>query len=414
MDRKTIRVLLIEDNPGDAALVREMLRDIEPEAFAVKIASRLDGGIGFLQGEDFDIVVLDLNLPDSQGLATFDNTQAANPDLPIILLTGLEDEQMAEEAVKAGAQDYLVKGQIESKLLDRAIRYAIERKRIVTENVRLYRDAEEANRAKDEFLATLSHELRTPLNAILGWIVMLQQKKLNTAETDRAFASIERNARLQSHLISELLDLSRVVSGKLHINARPLNLIPVIHASIDSIRIAAQAKRIDIDLDLDPASGMVSGDPDRLQQMLWNLLANSVKFTGAGGAIQVKLLNRSDDTIEIRVSDTGKGIARDFLPHVFERFRQGDASTTRAYAGLGLGLAIVRHLVELHGGIVAAESEGEGRGSTFIVRLPVLGSDTLANESDPHPQVASPELPSLTDSRILIGDDSNVPSKEPE
>jgi signal transduction histidine kinase len=373
MERENIRVLLIEDNPGDAALVREMLRDVAA-AFAVNIANRLESGIELLQKEDFDIALLDLNLPDSRGLETFDRTQKVKPELPIILLTGLEDEQMAQQAVKGGAQDYLVKGQLDARLLDRAIRYGIERKRIATENVRLYREADEANRAKDQFLATLSHELRTPLNAILGWIVILQNHNLAEAEKSRALSSIERNARLQAHLIAELLDISRIISGKFPINPQAIDLIAVIHAAIDAVRFGAQAKRIDIELDLPDEPALVVGDPERLQQIFWNLLSNSVKFTGTAGVIRVELRKGQEQNWDIRIIDSGIGIKPEFLPHVFERFRQGDGSATRAHGGLGLGLAIVRHLVELHGGSVVADSAGDGKGATFTVRLPVADS----------------------------------------
>jgi signal transduction histidine kinase len=382
MVRKTINVLLVEDNPGDAALVREMLHDMDSAAFVVSVATRLESGLELLETKDFDIILLDLNLPDSHGLATLARAQSLKPEHPIILLTGIEDENLAEEAVKSGAQDYLVKGQIEPKGLDRSIRYGIERKRIAAENVRLYRQADEANRAKDEFLATLSHELRTPLNAILGWVVMLQHHKLEDREKVRAFASIERNARLQAHLIAELLDVSRIVSGKFYINLKPIDLIPVLQASVDSVRVTAQAKRVSLVLELHQGPAMVSGDPDRLQQVLWNLLSNSVKFTGNGGKVRVELLRGPEETWEIRVTDNGIGIAPEFLPHVFERFRQADSSTTRAHGGLGLGLAIVRHLVELHGGTVFAESEGEGKGAIFTLRLPVLSSGTPAPSAD--------------------------------
>jgi len=227
-----------------------------------------------------------------------------------------------------------------------------------------------ANRMKDEFLATVSHELRTPLNAMLGWATMLRSKKLDEATMNRALETIERNARAQNQLIEDLLDVSRIITGKLRLNVRPVALVSVIEAAIDSIRPAAEAKNIRIQSILDPASGPVSGDSDRLQQVFWNLLSNAVKFTPKEGRIQIRL-ERINSHIEVIVSDTGQGIRPDFLPYVFDRLQQADSTTTRVHGGLGLGLAIVRHLVELHGGSVRADSAGEGQGATFTVILPI-------------------------------------------
>ena len=232
----------------------------------------------------------------------------------------------------------------------------------------LYGQAEEANRLKDDFLSTVSHELRTPLNAILGWTWLLGGGSLDGEARARAIATIERNARAQGQIIDDLLDVSRIVTGKLLLVRRPVVLAEVIEAALDAVRPAAAAKGIRLDLLLAPGAA-VQGDASRLQQVAWNLLSNAVKFTPAGGRVEVAVEPRGDQ-VELRVSDTGAGIAAPFLPHVFDRFRQADSSSTRAHGGLGLGLAIVRHLVELHGGTVAAESPGPGRGATFRVRLP--------------------------------------------
>lgn len=234
----------------------------------------------------------------------------------------------------------------------------------------LRRGAEEANRVKDEFLSTVSHELRTPLNAILGWTWLLDNGKLDAEGRSRAVATIERNARSQSQIIDDLLDVSRIITGKLRLQVESVDLGQIIDAALDSIRPAADAKEIAIERRLDPAAAQAKGDPQRLQQIVWNLLSNAVKFTPRGGGVEVSL-GRWDSQIEIGVSDTGIGIRPDFLGHVFDRFRQADSSSTRAHGGLGLGLAIVRHLVELHGGTVEARSGGEGDGSRFLVRLPV-------------------------------------------
>jgi PAS domain S-box-containing protein len=230
-------------------------------------------------------------------------------------------------------------------------------------------EAETANRLKDEFLANISHELRTPLTAILGWARLMQTSGLTGESADRALQAIERNARAQAQLIDDLLDVSRIVSGKLRLHVQTLQLAPVVAAALDTVRPAAEAKGIELRVALDPAAPDVLGDADRLQQVVWNLLSNAIKFTPRGGEVRVALLRRGT-LAELTVSDTGQGIAPEFLPHVFERFRQGDAAPTRAHSGLGLGLAIVRHLVELHGGTVKAASAGEGRGATFTIQLP--------------------------------------------
>jgi PAS domain S-box-containing protein len=242
---------------------------------------------------------------------------------------------------------------------------------LAVDNARLYRDAQEVNRLKDEFLATLSHELRTPLTAVLGWTRLLGTGQLDEATEQRALETIERNAQAQVQLIDDILDVSRIIRGKLRLNVRPAELTPVIEAAVDSVRPAAEAKGIRLQVVLDPRAGPVSGDPDRLQQVVWNLLTNAVKFTPKDGRVQV-LLARVNSHLELTVSDTGQGIEEKFLPFVFDRFRQADPSTTRVHGGLGLGLAIVRHLVELHGGTVSVESPGLGQGTTFKVSLPLM------------------------------------------
>jgi PAS domain S-box-containing protein len=231
-------------------------------------------------------------------------------------------------------------------------------------------EAETANRAKDDFLTTLSHELRTPLNAVFGWAAMLQSGQMDDATRARAIDTIMRNANAQVQLIDDLLDLSRIASGKLRLEPQPLEPRPVIEAAVDAVRPAALAKGIRLDMGLDPKAGVIIGDPNRLQQVVWNLLSNAVKFTPRGGAVQIHLLERGSH-VDIEVRDSGIGIAPDLLPHVFERFRQGDSSSTRLQGGLGLGLTLVKQLVEMHGGTVTAESRGVGQGATFTVRLPL-------------------------------------------
>jgi PAS domain S-box-containing protein len=241
--------------------------------------------------------------------------------------------------------------------------------------------AEEANRLKDEFLATLSHELRTPLTAILGWAHMLKAGGLDEATARHAVETVERNAHAQRQLVEDVLDVSRIVTGQLRIEQTAVNLLDVVRAALDSVRPAADAKRIELQCSFDPRAGLVAGDPTRLQQVVWNLLSNAVKFTSAGGVVKIGVERLLAQT-RITVSDTGQGIAPDFLPYVFDRFRQADGSSTRQHGGLGLGLAIVRHLVEAHGGSVHAYSAGTGAGATFTVDLPPLpGEATRTAES---------------------------------
>ena len=233
-------------------------------------------------------------------------------------------------------------------------------------------EAETANRIKDEFLAVLSHELRTPLNPILGWSHLLRHGNLNAEKTAFALETIERNAKLQTQLIEDLLDVTRIMRGKVILSRAPVHLGAIIEAAIETVRLTAEEKSITIQATLDSTVGKVFGDATRLQQVVWNLLSNAVKFTDQGGQIKV-CLSQVDSQAQIQVSDTGKGIHANFLAHVFEYFRQEDGTTTRKFGGLGLGLAIVRNLVELHGGTVAADSQGEGQGATFTVNLPLMG-----------------------------------------
>jgi signal transduction histidine kinase len=232
-------------------------------------------------------------------------------------------------------------------------------------------EAEAASRMKDEFLATLSHELRTPLTAIYGWARVLGSKELDRPQQGRAIAAIERNAYAQTRLIDDLLDVSRIIAGKMRLEVRPVDLPEVVDAALAIVTPAAAAKGVCIEKCLTPVAGGVSGDPDRLQQVFWNLLSNAVKFTPRGGRVEVCLQPGDDGHVEVRIADNGQGIAPDFLPFVFEPFRQADASTTRQQGGVGLGLSIVRQMVEMHGGSVRMESEGEGRGAVVTVALPV-------------------------------------------
>jgi PAS domain S-box-containing protein len=270
-------------------------------------------------------------------------------------------------------------------------------------------EAEEANRLKDEFLATVSHELRTPLTAILGWSNMLLTGKLKAESHDRALEIIHRNAQSQNQLISDLLDVSRIISGKLRLDLRTVELTPIIEAAIEATRPAVEGKGICINTSLDRHAGPINGDADRLQQVIWNLLTNAIKFTPQGGQIFVKSESIAAH-VEITVQDSGIGISREFLPHIFERFRQADRGINRTHGGMGLGLSIVRQLVELHGGTVRAASEGEGKGATFVVRLPFVALKEEAERMERLLPVAAEPLeiecpPSLEGLRVLVVDD---------
>jgi signal transduction histidine kinase len=259
--------------------------------------------------------------------------------------------------------------ELQAQLLEARRRFEDEAGRL-REAERVARgEAEQASRARDEFVATVSHELRTPLNAVLGWARLLRLGKLDAATTARAVETIERSAAAQAQTVDDVLDVSRILRGELRLDVRPVDLIPVIEAAVEAVRAAAAARRIVLALSLSPRAGQVSGDQGRLQQVVWNLLSNAVKFTPSGGRVEVRL-DREGDEVVIAVRDTGMGIDPGFVPHLFERFRQADSSSTRAHGGLGLGLALVRHLVEAHGGVVRAGSAGRGLGSTFSVHLP--------------------------------------------
>ena len=269
-------------------------------------------------------------------------------------------------------------------------------------------EAERANRAKDEFLATLSHELRTPLSTMLIWAELLRRRALDEPTTARALETLERNTRVMTQLIDDLLDVSRIVTGKLRLDIGPVDLPSVIRAALEAVRPAGEAQGLGVECALDPNVGPISGDAARLQQVVWNLLSNAIKFTPKGGRVRVRLESEAA-CARITVEDTGKGIVAGFLPHVFERFRQADSTTTRAHGGLGIGLGIVRQLVELHGGTVQAESPGEGRGTTFTVTLPLATPPTVAADERGEPRPMAPgtldDVPTLAGLRVLVVDD---------
>jgi CheY-like chemotaxis protein/nitrogen-specific signal transduction histidine kinase len=283
---------------------------------------------------------------------------------------------------------------------------------VAIENVRLLElersareAAEESNRLKDEFLATVSHELRTPLTAILGWSRLLEGGTLDDSVTQQAVEVIWRNAKAQAQIVDDILDVSRIITGNLYLDLHPLEVVPVVENAINVVRPTADAKGITIEKFFDSKPLMVSGDANRLQQVVWNLLSNAVKFTDSGGRVCVKV-TRTGGAVEVSVSDTGRGISKEFLPYVFERFRQADSTTTRSHGGLGLGLAIARHLVEIHGGTINGESGGDGRGATFTIRLPLISASAKRFvEPDQLKLVRSQQL--LSGLHVLIVDDDS-------
>jgi PAS domain S-box-containing protein len=280
-----------------------------------------------------------------------------------------------------------------------------ERRRADEERTQLVRKAQDVGRTKDEFLALLSHELRTPLSAIVGWAHMLRTSELDEPTRARAIETIDRNAKLQNQLIEDILDVSRIVAGKFHVEMRSVDLVKVLEAARDTVAPMAAARKVDLQLDIQAGTPMTIGDPDRLQQVAWNLLSNAIKFTPPGGTVSVAL-SRSGDFFELTVRDTGGGIDPAFLPYIFERFRQGSESGAKRHGGLGLGLSIVRHIVEMHNGTVAARSEGKDQGSTFVVRLPAV--DTSVEKVAPvgrERQEGMADAPRLDGLRVLVVDD---------
>lgn len=378
MKSEKIRVLLVEDDEDDYILTSSLLTEIHPDKFERFWAKSYEEALDMIDGDHFDIGLLDYRLGPHNGLELLREARKRGYDGPLILLTGQSDPELDFEAMRAGAADYLVKDQINAANLERSIRYSIQQKQMEDDRIQRIRDqeartqAEAANKAKDEFLAMVSHELRTPLNAMLGWVGILRTNKGDEDVYGRAIDAIERSAKVQNRLVNDLMDISRIASGKLWIERQPVVLSSVIEPAVEEAFPAAKSKSIELDVDLEPSVRWVHGDPNRLQQVINNLIQNALKFTPEGGRVSVKL-EYLDGSARVVVSDSGKGIGPDFLPHVFDRYRQATGNNDRKL-GLGLGLAIARHIIELHGGTINAASEGEGKGSTFTVVLPVAES----------------------------------------
>ena len=380
-------VLIVDD---DLALLRAL-----PEALRLRMkeltVDTCDSALEALQrisAIDYDAIVTDIKMPGMDGLALLSEIRELRPNTPALLITGHGEHDLAVQALRGGAYDFIQKP-IEREYFVAALTRAIQlrqlRRRLDEQQSTLERYAvdleltvearthelREANRIKDEFLAVMSHELRTPLNSILGWTQLVRTGSLDESTSNRALQTIERNTKLLGEMIEDLLDVSRIMTGKLLLDVRPIELEPVIEAALEAVRPAAEAKGIRLEAWLPPSVGMVSGDPNRLQQVVWNLLSNAMKFTPRDGRVGVSL-EGDGLTARITVADSGEGIDQEFLPYVFDRFRQADSTFARKHGGLGIGLAIVRNLVEMHGGSVKADSKGKGRGSSFTVSFPLL------------------------------------------
>ena len=414
------RLLVVDD---EESLRITTAAIFEKEGYVVDTASSGDEAISLLSQGDYDLVLTDLHMEGGDGLSVLNQIRRHAPLTISVVLTGFASVESAIAALQEGAYDYLVKPcDIES--MKHTIRRGVEHRRLMlaeqkaradlkqlnldlemrieertAELKRLNVELAEANRAKDVFLATLSHELRTPLTPVVGWIKLLRSGTLDEKSVLQALDAIERNAWLQSRLIDDLLDTSRIATGKLHFEPKPTDLNVVVNAAVDTVRSNAAARDINLSVNLAPASLVVMGEPVRLQQIAWNLVSNAIKFTDPGGKVNVTT-GMSGAEAHLEVMDTGVGIEADFLPHVFDRFRQADGSTSRRHGGLGLGLAIADALAKMHGGRLEANSDGVGRGATFKLRMPLATVGSVTTEK---PSVTVHSLQGLD---VLIVEDS--------
>ncbi len=414
------RVLIHTLLPGDAAHTVTLLARADIQALVCNdidaLCTALSAGAGALLLTE-EVLTTEFAACLAQAL----DSQPAWSDLPIVVVTALQGTQYGPTRVRAlgvainatlverPVRVHVLVSTVKTALRARARQY--EARALLDQRTELLQQAEqariraeEANRSKDEFLATVSHELRTPLNAMLGWARLLKSG-LPQARHAYALEAIERNALAQAQLVEDLLDVSRITQGKLRLELEPLNLERVAMSAAESLRPAIEAKQLTFSAAIEPHLPNYVGDPVRLQQVVWNLLSNAIKFTPARGQIELRL-ERAAGVLELAVSDTGEGIEPQFLPHVFERFRQADGSSTRVHGGLGLGLSIVRQIVDLHGGTVHAESAGRGLGSTFVVRLPA--ARLVAAAKTPAPRARGPEVgapPELFGLKVLVVDD---------
>jgi signal transduction histidine kinase len=428
-----INILLVDDNLANLMSLETILQ--APDRNMVR-ASSGNEALKFLLSKDAAVILLDVQMPDLNGLETaaLIRGRERTRDIPIIFLTahGSAGSRYISKSYALGAVDYIIKPidpeALKSKVavfvelyrkteqikllcedLQRhaadlekeiAIRKQAEKERadMLAREQAARAQAEEANRLKDEFLATVSHELRAPLTAMLGWVMLVRGGRMDDESKERAMETVERNARTQKKLIDDLLDISSIGAGNFTLDIQPTEIFYVIDSAIECIRPEADVKGVELRKDLDPAPNLFPIDPSRFQQVIWNLAQNAIKFTPAGGVVEVRL-RYSDGQAEIEMIDTGIGITPEFLPYVFDRFRQANGSITRKHGGLGLGLAIVQSLVEMHGGTVGVESAGEGKGSTFKITLPSPFSKERQDEACP---------------MTVTGQETNIPDSTPK
>ncbi len=401
-------VLNVDDYlPGRYARTR-VLRDA---GFTVLEAAGGEEALRLVRVRKPDVVLLDYNLPDMSGMEVCREIKASpeTDSIPVLQISATSRTvEVKVEAMQVGADTYLTEPIAPAELVahvNAALRWRRAEERLRESNARiaaLYEEAQRANAAKDDFLAVLSHELRTPLNAMFGWIRLLRGGRLTDEQREHALDILQRNANAQARLIEDLLDVSRIVSGQLSIAPRAVDLIALVREAVETVTPQADAKGLSLRADIDTSPAVVNGDPSRLSQIFVSLLSNAIKFTERGG---ITVLARTmDGRVRIELRDTGVGIDPEFLPYVFDRFRQADSSRTRPHGGLGLGLAISRHLVEAHGGRISVDSEGRGRGTTFVVELPTAAAAAESRPAPFEPVVA--EEPRVLDGiRILLVED---------
>lgn len=393
------RFLLIEDDPAYARLLREILAETPEFPHTIADAATLDDGLARLAQQTYDIALLDLGLPDADGTEALERLVAAAPELPVVVLSTRNDLSVAIESMRAGAQDYLVKGQSESVLLPRAIRYAIERKRLQAEASHARAEAERANAAKDQFLAMLGHELRNPLAPIVSALGLLAARADPTIERERVV--MDRQVKHLVRLVDDLLDVSRIVRGKLELRRETVNLSDALSDAVEAVSTLLEHAHQKLELTLPEPPLFVRGDRTRLAQVFANLLTNAAKYSDPGGTISISVAS-SGNLVEVVVKDTGVGIPKELVPRVFDLFEQGDRTLDRSAGGLGLGLAIVKSIVALHGGAVLASSAGPGRGSEFSVQLPLYRQGTVG----PRTRESRPQPVAQSRKRILVVDDN--------
>jgi signal transduction histidine kinase len=417
---KEARLLVVDD---EESLRITTAAIFEREGYIVDTASSGDEAIDLLSKADYDLVLTDLHMEGGDGISVLNRIRQQAPLTISVVLTGFASVESAIAALQEGAYDYLIKP-CDIETMKHTIRRGVEHRRLMlaeqkaradlqqlnldleqrieqrtAELKRLNVELADANRAKDVFLATLSHELRTPLTPVVGWIKLLRSGSLDEKSVSQALDAIERNAWLQSRLIDDLLDTSRIATGKLHFEPKPTDLNATVKAAVDTVRTSAAARNIELSVSLYPTSPIVMGEPVRLQQIAWNMVSNAIKFTDPGGKVTVTTGIDGTEAY-LTVVDTGIGIEPEFLPHVFDRFRQADGSTSRRHGGLGLGLAIADALAKMHGGLMEARSEGVGHGATFTLRV------GLAPMGKVVPETVDQKVHSLQGLDVLIVEDS--------